>query len=645
MSYKNKWSSRNVGTTTASGISKPRNSSVETPSYATSWNSIRWGKSLVDHGKSAKLASAFESTSKTLYPSYKISSASPRFIPSPLSSKRKLPDISNLGPSVAERRSLFGEEKFKSFKPLATTTSIRPRTNQTSFIPSSNLRAAALMNTYYPYDSARKFSAASTSKTVNETGRKPSERIGSWNTPSVTRATESYNRRPIQMYRNVGTTTAPQSKTMKTTTEHPSFSITPKAERPWRQRLSDAAHLRSLHGDQVGTAISASISAQRSRKSSITNSNGNNSSNNDGLQTSLNALKQIVGSSMTSGNSRYRQSARHLSVENPRTYLDTPPYQATLSKYPSFTKYGNYLKESTKNRPYMSRSYSPVSSRRTFNPFTNPYSTISRETTGFKFEKQSSKESMYDNSLSVLMLTQTGTTETVPEGSLSPKYAIQKDSKKTRRKSKQQNLANKKYSDSSSGAEDRAESREKRLQKKRSKKKSLKDDGVVDADGKSSFHAGKSSSKQKRSICEYSNSDDTKNESASSAASSLSAIDAVAEDKSAATKNRCKKRRTIAEATVGETAAAALKQSSTSKKADEDATTTNAAPPDVDAEVTINLKPSPKPRLLNKPDPLPRANVPEVVPESDNDEFHSVTEGEDMDIVEKIVETSPKKGN
>lgn len=62
-----------------------------------------------------------------------------------------------------------------------------------------------------------------------------------------------------------------------------------KADRPWRQRMDDAARLRHLHGDELGDAISSTISATRTRRNSITNNPSG-----DELQSSLHALRSFV---------------------------------------------------------------------------------------------------------------------------------------------------------------------------------------------------------------------------------------------------------------------------------------------------------------------------------------------------------------
>uniref|UniRef100_A0A914QPA9 Uncharacterized protein n=1 Tax=Panagrolaimus davidi TaxID=227884 RepID=A0A914QPA9_9BILA len=64
---------------------------------------------------------------------------------------------------------------------------------------------------------------------------------------------------------------------------------TPKADRPWRQKMADAARIRNIHGDDIPSSVVSRLTA--SRAANRRNSIGQNSG--DELQNSLNALKSF----------------------------------------------------------------------------------------------------------------------------------------------------------------------------------------------------------------------------------------------------------------------------------------------------------------------------------------------------------------
>lgn len=72
------------------------------------------------------------------------------------------------------------------------------------------------------------------------------------------------------------------------------MSPTLKIERPWRQRMADAARLRNAHGDEIGGAVQSTLAAARARRSSITNQQRTSNISGDELQNSLNALKNYM---------------------------------------------------------------------------------------------------------------------------------------------------------------------------------------------------------------------------------------------------------------------------------------------------------------------------------------------------------------
>lgn len=89
----------------------------------------------------------------------------------------------------------------------------------------------------------------------------------------------------------------------------------PRSERPWRQRMADAARLRDFHGD--ASPVAARLADTRARRSSIERQSG------DELQSSINALKNFVGDS---------------SVDKVRSarcgvFLEFGPFEISLEKH------------------------------------------------------------------------------------------------------------------------------------------------------------------------------------------------------------------------------------------------------------------------------------------------------------------------
>ncbi|MFH4982313.1 hypothetical protein AB6A40_009022 [Gnathostoma spinigerum] len=106
--YHGRWASRGQGLST---LSNSISSSVEPSSYGTSWNSVRWNKPGGYGGRTARMASAIESTTpvyKTYGSRYR-SSVSDGQNRTSSKSNTNQSDLGYLGPSVRERSSRFGQ--------------------------------------------------------------------------------------------------------------------------------------------------------------------------------------------------------------------------------------------------------------------------------------------------------------------------------------------------------------------------------------------------------------------------------------------------------------------------------------------------------------------------------------------------------
>ena len=150
---------------------------------------------------------------------------------------------------------------------------------------------------------------------------------------------------------------------------------TPKADRPWRQRMADAARLRNIHGDEISSSVVSRLTASRaSRRNSIGQNSG------DELQNSLNALKTFVAdptaTDRNSAISKYRAKNGNPLDSDPRPtagFTNGPSLLPGGLKPYRTSGYGKTLTEAQMSESYagtpstkatptysaMSRSYSP----------------------------------------------------------------------------------------------------------------------------------------------------------------------------------------------------------------------------------------------------------------------------------------------
>uniref|UniRef100_A0A914C500 Uncharacterized protein n=1 Tax=Acrobeloides nanus TaxID=290746 RepID=A0A914C500_9BILA len=141
----------------------------------------------------------------------------------------------------------------------------------------------------------------------------------------------------------------------------------PKSERPWRQRMADAARLREDRGFDTNTTTK--LVESRARRNSIGQKSG------DELQTSLNALKDLVCDSTVDKNSalsKYRMKTSgstdlRTSVSPSRVTFRTVP-SATIhlraAQLMSESYSGGLTLPYTRPSNVMSRSYSPIRTSR-----------------------------------------------------------------------------------------------------------------------------------------------------------------------------------------------------------------------------------------------------------------------------------------
>ncbi|KAK0427581.1 hypothetical protein QR680_010306 [Steinernema hermaphroditum] len=141
----------------------------------------------------------------------------------------------------------------------------------------------------------------------------------------------------------------------------------PKAERPWRQKLAEAARLRNLHGDEVANAIGPKIAAHRAnRRNSLTRNSESE------LESSLTALKSLVCMDKNSAISKYREKTGSAAISN---YISSTPFAYTAQPVARPSRMAESYNEGAaaaaklavqqeENGP-MSKSYSPLGSTTT----------------------------------------------------------------------------------------------------------------------------------------------------------------------------------------------------------------------------------------------------------------------------------------
>lgn len=245
--YQKRWSSVGSGASPSSSITRSTptatnvlSSGVEPSTVGTSWNSVRWNKPSTSYR--ASLASRFENnpTSNSSYTPQRSS----RFLSS---AAKNAADVASIGPSVSARASRFdttsmaNKEKYRSeARELINKWSSRERNSNIS----NTYRSPASRNTFRSTDS---LTTTGSTPTYTNTAYRTSTSL----TPTRPTITPS--------------ATASRYSTERTSLLSPSptpiLHTTPKAERPWRQRMAESSRIRSTLGDDY-----------RSRQSSVESS-------------------------------------------------------------------------------------------------------------------------------------------------------------------------------------------------------------------------------------------------------------------------------------------------------------------------------------------------------------------------------------
>ncbi|XGW19924.1 hypothetical protein V3C99_003617 [Haemonchus contortus] len=359
--YHRRWSANTAGRTTPT--SQTLAGSIEPSTYGTSWNSVRWNKPSTTGYRShaSTIAARFEP--KTYYSSV---SPSPRTstVPSRYSNgttneaARAAAQLTSLGPSVSARASRFdtsvrdGGSKYRNeARELLNKWTSRERNNADSSSTSKPMENAAA-NGYlnktneYPY---RKTASVTPSRTT---------------VPAISRfsadRTSALSASPL-----------PQSHT-------------PRAERPWRQRLAESSRIRASLGDDVSTSYTAARNARAwSRRSSQSQASG------DELSQSVDRLRSYVSAS----GYRSRNGSTDSSTYGSRT-------RASTSYTPSFALSYSRTK-ADEPKEVMSRSYSPIRPRyetsyRSMTLSEQPRPSLRSSVADIKSDRNSSIESLRD---------------------------------------------------------------------------------------------------------------------------------------------------------------------------------------------------------------------------------------------------------
>ncbi|CAI5439118.1 unnamed protein product [Caenorhabditis angaria] len=312
--YQKRWSSCGSGTTPTASSNGLLSSGVEPSTVGTSWNSVRWNKPSTSYRD--RLASRFETNKSDLASMYipQSRASSSRFSSS---AAKNAADIASIGPSVSARASRFdslsmpNREKYRSeARDLINKWSSRERTtsvgNQTSGGANSNSISSVYRSSYEP-----RTSSLTTKSTT------PSYRSTTSLTP--TRTSEIMSR--YSSDRNSVLSPSPTPISLHTT---------PKADRPWRQRLAESSRIRSTLGDDV----SEGYTSRRARNAS---SRRGSLSQDGGESSCYEFVNSYSGASVLGTTYRSRQPSTETS-----SYF-SPSTRFTTSTYPTTT----YTKRST----------------------------------------------------------------------------------------------------------------------------------------------------------------------------------------------------------------------------------------------------------------------------------------------------------
>uniref|UniRef100_A0AC35FXZ8 Uncharacterized protein n=1 Tax=Panagrolaimus sp. PS1159 TaxID=55785 RepID=A0AC35FXZ8_9BILA len=431
-SYRRYAPKRDEMPSTSSTSATRRNLSAtgEPSTTGTSWTSLRFNKPMTDgfRGHSSRLASTFEpsrttNTSSSYAPSmaslssrYSTTSSTAKekpsagYVRSALANYQKAvassdrpsrPKPSVAGPLMTYRsqvaRDMFSPTRFvPSTSSHATTSEREPTTTTTT---RSSLANSYLSRTKSPpsssYLSRTKSppsrSIFSPARVAPEPDTYSNRSLSAGRPYSFSPASSTASYQPLSRVTSSSLVANPPRRPVSSSYESDQLSLavtkalnrpTPKADRPWRQKMADAARIRNIHGDDIPSSVVSRLTA--SRAANRRNSIGQNSG--DELQNSLNALKSFVADPMVtdknSAISKYR--ARNGNPMEPTTTNSDPRPTAGFTNGPPIlpgsvkpyrtSGYGKTLTEAQMSESYagtpstkttstiptpMSRSYSP----------------------------------------------------------------------------------------------------------------------------------------------------------------------------------------------------------------------------------------------------------------------------------------------
>ncbi|CAP33354.2 Protein CBG14951 [Caenorhabditis briggsae] len=257
--YQKRWSSVGSGASPSSSITRNTptatnvlNSGVEPSTVGTSWNSVRWNKPSTSYR--ASLASRFENNSSTSNSSYTPQRSS-RFLSS---AAKNAADVASIGPSVSARASRFdttnmeNKEKYRNeARELITKWSSRERNSNIA----NTYRSPAPRSTFRSTDSLSA-SGPTPASTYSNTAYRTSTSL----TPT----------RPVAAPPTTASRYSSERASLLSPSPTPILHTTPKAERPWRQRMAESSRIRSTLGDDVSEAYTARRARHASsRRSSL----------------------------------------------------------------------------------------------------------------------------------------------------------------------------------------------------------------------------------------------------------------------------------------------------------------------------------------------------------------------------------------
>uniref|UniRef100_A0A0R3S383 Serine-rich adhesin for platelets-like n=1 Tax=Elaeophora elaphi TaxID=1147741 RepID=A0A0R3S383_9BILA len=371
--YHRRWAS--AGGDYDSSTTVPRSENITqaiTPhTYGTSWNSVRWDKpSEYGNGNGggywSRSVPFFESLSKDhdTKSSYSVPPLG-RF-GSQSTSKNNI-ELKNSGPYMRERSVRFGDSVL-SLMNDKTSRRTSPR------LPwlSDNLANRRSIN-------YNKVVRNSRENTITANSR--------W-TPTSSSATRSHQ----SGVRNAAPALSPSSasasfhdrsflsNTSETLSSSNHGNVALRADRPWRRRMADAARLRTVHGDEIGSILNSTLSTIRACRGSIPNGRNCTNSSGDELRTSLNALKNYIVEQTTSF---YRQNNRFPPRDSSIFTDKSPSLSSSIISVKQRTPVRGFQPSrwnSGRYSEYMSRSHSPIRPKpNAYNVKLSKYNSVSTE--------------------------------------------------------------------------------------------------------------------------------------------------------------------------------------------------------------------------------------------------------------------------